>query len=157
MRKDSPRLSLLLLGLTLALPVAAGEIEQLVKHRQNVMAAVGAHMGALSEILRGEVALGDHALVHAEAVAATLTLTPSMFPPGSAVGETRAKPGIWSDWEGFTRATDESVAAAEQLVVLLTEEDIEPGDAGPEIRAALGRLAKSCKSCHKSYRTSRRD
>jgi cytochrome c556 len=67
-----------------------------------------------------------------------------MFPEGSA--EYRAKANIWTDWAGFEKAMNNSVAASENLVKAAMT-----GDQGATF-AALGAMGKTCKACHTDYR-----
>jgi len=72
------------------------------------------------------------------------------FPPGSGPesGEkTRAKADIWSDQAGFTRAHEDFVLRAQQLVQALE------GPADPTMLAERHKaLGASCKTCHDRYR-----
>ncbi|MEQ9199188.1 MAG: cytochrome c, partial [Rhodospirillales bacterium] len=96
--------STLLVGITAA--SAAGEDD--IKYRQTNYKAVGAHLGAMAAILKGEVPHKDQLAGHADALAMIAKNAPSLFPEGSGpdAGDTKAKAEIWSDPEGFKKVLD---------------------------------------------------
>ena len=142
--------TMLMVGL-IVVPLSASHASssKIIKHRQNVMSAVGAHMGALNDIRRVLVPFEDHALTHARAIADTLRLTLALFPEGTRLGETSAKAAVWNQPEVFKQQSDDAVATADRLVGLLQEG---MSEAVPE---AIRKLNATCKSCHKKFRTSR--
>ena len=83
----------------------------------------------------------------AKAIVAWAKAIPAEFPVGteSAHG-TKAKPEIWSDSAGFTKAAGDLQAAADKLVTLAAADDKDGFKAGFE---ALG---KTCGACHRVYR-----
>jgi cytochrome c556 len=80
------------LGLTLvllALPVVssgAADPAAAIKYRQNTMKALGAHMGTLSSLAKGEVAHKGHIPAHAQALELTAKTAGDVFPPESKTG-----------------------------------------------------------------------
>lgn len=89
----------------------------------------------------------------AEAVAAMTTLRdnyshiPDLFPEGSIVGDTKALPAIWENWEAFTAIVDTGLAAAEAGLVAA-----EAGDAAG-YGGALQTLMGTCGQCHQQFRS----
>jgi cytochrome c556 len=71
---------------------------------------------------------------------------PGLFPRGSDVGTTRAKPAIWADKAGFDRMAMEFSAASQRLAELAAAGDA----AGFAAQADV--VQKSCGSCHTAYR-----
>ncbi|MEQ9634566.1 MAG: cytochrome c [Devosia marina] len=88
-----------------------------------------------------------------EAVAAMTTLRdnyshiPELFPEGSIVGDTKALPAIWENWEAFTAIVDTGLAAAEA-----GRAAAEAGDAAG-YAGALQTLMGTCGQCHQQFRS----
>ena len=91
-------------------------------------------------------------LTGAEAVAAMQTLKdnyshiPALFPEGSIVGESKALPAIWENWDAFVAIakTGEDAAAAGLAAA-------EAGDA-TAYAAALQAIGGTCGACHQQFR-----
>jgi cytochrome c556 len=66
-----------------------------------------------------------------------------LFPAGSGGGDSRAKPEIWSDREGFDKAMKDAQAAAAAMAAV-TDEAAYVG--------AMKTLGGGCKACHDKYR-----
>ena len=71
---------------------------------------------------------------------------PTKFPSGSDGPPSEAAPAIWIDFEGFKLAAKENFEAASFLEVTALN-----GDAQTTAKA-IKKLARTCKSCHQSYR-----
>ena len=141
----------LTLGLFVAV-LAAGAAEaaddpaNVIAYRQKVMSGMASHIGAIAAVLKGEVSYAGHIAGHARAMQAASTMLPDIFPPGSGVGETRAKPEIWQNWTKFETGIKALQSALARLV-----EAAESGDMGA-IGAALGGVGDGCGGCHKPFR-----
>ena len=123
-----------------AVHATEGEVE----YRQHTMAAVGGHMQAIVDILRGKVSHVGHLAAHGNAMADLAAIAPTLFPPGSAGGD--ALPAIWEDEEDFKTRLDAFKAAADTFKAAAAGGDV--AAAG----AALRELGQACKGCHDSYR-----
>ncbi len=138
------------LALTLCLPLAAGADEaapeNYIKYRQQYMTALGGHVGASAQIVRGRVAPEGHLARHAAAIAELTRDLTVLFPEDSDFGETEAKENIWSEWKAFQQAARRAARAGEAF-----QAAVQGGD-----KAAIGRafadLGKACKGCHKKFR-----
>jgi cytochrome c556 len=109
-----------------------------------VMEAVGAGMKALASVAKKETPFDASTVAkHAGEMAANLETASKLFPAGSAGGESRAKPEIWSDAAGFEKAMKDGIAAAKALQAVKDEAAF-----GPAFKA----VGASCKSCHDKYR-----
>lgn len=126
---------------------AQTEAENMIKYRQGAMKALGGHMGAMSQIVRGNVDFMDHMGDHARAAAAIARNIAVMFPEGSDFGETDATMAVWDEPEKFQEAAQVSADAGAALV--------SAAEAGGD-RAALAKAFKefgdSCKGCHEDFR-----
>jgi cytochrome c556 len=83
----------------------------------------------------------------AKGIVAWAKVIPTEFPVGTEAGhETKAKPEIWSDAAGFTKAAASLQEAAEKLVILADADD----KAG--FAAQFEAMGKTCGGCHRAYR-----
>lgn len=120
--------------------MAAGEIAA----RQEAMKGAGGAMKAIKAAV--ESGKAADAVAPAEKIAATMHKVTALFPKGSDVGETDAKPEIWQDWAKFEKAAADAAAAAEKLAaVAKTDDPFATGD-------ALKALGGTCGACHKPFR-----
>ncbi len=133
-----------LMALGLSFSVASADA---VTDRQAAMKKVGDAMKALAAMAKGEADFDAAAVKsNADTMAAQFDVAKGLFPPGSETGEkeSRAKPEIWQDKDGFLKLMDDSIGLA-KTVAAVTEE------AG--LRPALGALGnESCKACHEKFR-----
>ncbi len=125
--------------------IAAGQ-ESVIKYRRTLMKGVGAHMGAMAQLAKGEVPHRQHMLVHAKALAMSLPLAADAFKAQTDGGDTTALPKIWEDWSGFEGKLSDAKDASAALVAAL-----EAGD-GTSVGEKFKALGKACGSCHKAYR-----
>ncbi len=133
----------LLLG---AAAVYAAEPEDVIKYRQNVMKANGAHMAAAGAILQGKVGYKAHLSEHAKALAAINKDIPGLFPKGSDFGDTEALDAVWSKRADFEKRAKDTQTKADAFAKVA---------AGGDMKAASAKfkeLSDSCKACHKDYR-----
>lgn len=135
----------MLAGLSVA--GAADDPGNIIKYRQNVMKASGAHLSAIAAIAKGDVGFTDQAEGHARAMAATAGDILPLFPEGSDTGaEHRSLPAIWTDWDGF----EEAAQAYEDAMPALVEAAAS-GDRAA-IGGALRDVGQTCKGCHDDFR-----
>ena len=125
---------------------AVADDEDYIKYRQAMMKAIGGHMGASTQIVRGKVAPEGDLLMHARALAELNAHLPRLFPAGSDFGETKAKPAIWDEPAKFEQAT---TAARDATAAFLGA--VEGGDAAA-IAAAHKDVGQACKGCHEDFR-----
>jgi cytochrome c556 len=125
--------------------VAESEPEDIIKYRQNVMKANGAHMAAAGAILQGKVDYKKDLAYHAKALQAINGNVAALFPKGSDFGDTQALDGAWSKRADFEKRAKDTKAKADAFAQA----------AGGDPKAALGKfkeLSDSCKACHKDFR-----
>jgi cytochrome c556 len=137
---------LLAVGLLGATARATGEPDNLIKYRQTVMSGIGAHIGAIAAVVKGEVPYAGHVAEHARALHAASLMVPDLFPPDSDFGITRAKPEIWEKWAEFETAIKAFQDASATLAEAANSGDM------AAVGAALGGVGKSCGGCHKPFR-----
>jgi cytochrome c556 len=70
------------------------------------------------------------------------------FPEISKDGETKAKPEIWSDKAGFATRLKNFQDSSAALATLVKTDHAN----SPAFKAAVGKVADSCKDCHDNFR-----
>lgn len=118
--------------------------------RKAAMKKVGGSMGAAVKMLKGQMDYDPAVALEAFTTMNTVAKGfGELFPVGSETGgETTANPKIWSDADGFKAALvkfDEDTAAAMEA---------KPADMDA-FKAAFGKVAGNCKSCHETYRVAK--
>ena len=114
--------------------------------RSKAMKSNGESMGVLGKIAKGEAPYTPDAVKAAETVSAVSKELAGLFPAGSAVGESRAKPNIWTNWPDFQNKAKALVDPADKLVAAAKTGNKD------EIGKALGAVGGACKACHDDYR-----
>lgn len=133
------------LGLVVLAPPALAD-EAAVKYRQTVMKSLGAHMGAMAAIVKGQVSVPGHAAEHGESIAAIGRMAKDLFPAGSDVGNTGALPAVWEQPEEFAKVVAEFETASANLVTAANGSD------SAALGAAFGAVGKTCGACHRNFR-----
>ena len=118
----------------------------IIKYRQNVMKATGGHMGAIVDILKNRLPLADHIVDHARSIQQNSKMTLAMFPKGSGLGDTKAKPVIWENWSKFESAVKAFVRESAKLAKVAESGDMEA--LAKQVRAT----GKTCGGCHRNFR-----
>lgn len=115
--------------------------EELVELRQQTMKENGG-------ILRGAANLsGAEATAAADTLIANFTNLPKMFPEGSIVGDSKALPVIWENWDEFAGIFATAQQAATDMKVAA-----EAGDTAA-YGAAMQTIGGACGQCHQKFRS----
>ena len=149
--RTMPIVSLALAGFLAALvaggpALAVNAPEDVIKYRQNLMKAVGGHIGNIALLVKGKVDFKAGLADDAEAIADLLENAGIAFPEGTSEGKTRAKPEIWEKRGEFDATLEDTIVKARALAVAAKGGDM------AAVGAALGALGKSCGACHKPFR-----
>ncbi|WP_373085363.1 cytochrome c [Sneathiella sp.] len=117
-------------------------------HRIAEMKKMGANLGAIAKVVKGEAEYSDELNKNAQTVAAIAADLPKLFPEGSGVEASRSKPEIWEEKykADFQKDIEDLQAASNQLVAA-----VQSGDKA-EIGAALKMTGGACGGCHKQFR-----
>lgn len=126
--------------------IAADPPDKVVAYRKAVMDSLGAHITAISSVVKGDTSYVGHIAAHASAMAAVAGMIPDIFPEGSGVGDTRAKPEIWKNRSKFDEAAKNLKVQATKLA------EVAPGGDVAAIGAQLGQVGKACGGCHDTFR-----
>ena len=124
-----------------------------VEQRIEAMKTIGQSMKRLAEMMQGKT---FYEPVKTHALAATIKIyggseLTKLFPEGSLDQPTRALPAIWSNWQEFKALSDQLSETAGDLIRMTSHER---GNNTERyiVDAAFKRLAKTCSSCHKTFR-----
>ncbi|MBP0445511.1 cytochrome c [Roseomonas sp. SSH11] len=131
--------SFAILGAAVAQPDPVSTRKEGLRRMQTNLEAIGAVAQAGGDT--------RDAAPRAEEMAAFFRNLPTLFPPGSDGGGTRALPTVWSEREGFERAAANASTAAEALRVAAAS-----GDAAATT-AAVRAMGATCGACHRNYRS----
>jgi cytochrome c556 len=120
---------------------AAMSHEELVEARQDAMKEDGG-------LLRRAGGLtGADAVAAADTLIRNYTNLPHMFPEGSNIGDSKALPVIWQDFETFTGIFAKGLQGASDMKAAA-----EAGDAAA-YAAALQVVGGTCGECHQKFRS----
>lgn len=115
-----------------------------IEKRQALMKSNSADAKAI----KGAVEAKDYAIIETKAkdIMANAEKIPSLFPPGSTKGKTKAKPEIWEKADEFAKNPKNLSKAASELAAAAKAKD----DA--EIAVKVKALGEVCGNCHKTFR-----
>jgi cytochrome c556 len=148
----SSRLALAVLAcstLLAAVPASAQfqKPEDAIKYRQATFTVMASHFGRLGAMVQGKVPFDAKVAQENADLVATLSLLPfKAFGPNTDLGETDAKPEVWSQADKFQAAGKTLQENAAKLNAAAKTGDL------AQIKAAFGATGKSCKACHDNYR-----
>ena len=119
--------------------------EDAIKYRQSAFALMGAHMGRLAAVVKGETPYNRDDVARNAAVINTLSSLPwQAFGAGTEGG--KAEPAIWKEGAKFKSAADRMQAAVAEL-------NTAAQSGNPEnLKKALGATSQTCKACHDDFR-----
>ena len=103
---------------------------------------------AAMKAIRAALGAGDFEKVVTQAttIAKWAKVMPNYFPANSDVGDTKARPDIWMDFDAFKRSASKNEKAALELISIANK-----GDMSSTINA-VKQLGVSCKSCHNNFK-----
>ena len=147
--KRLPLAALTVAGIVTALPAAAqfAKPEDAIKYRKAAMTLQGATFGRVAAMANGRVPFDAKvAAENIEFVAMLNKLQFSAFVEGSDKGDTRVKPDIWTQKDKWNAAVAKSQEDVARLVAAGKTGNLD------QIKAAVGSVGQSCKSCHDDFR-----
>lgn len=133
-------------GLVAGGAFAQGAGSEVIAQRREGLKRMGAHMEAMKPVsdARGDVRALAPRL---DDMIAWYRLMPTLFPPGSDVGDTKAQPAVWSQREGFDAANTRLLGHLDVLKAAATA-----GDAAAFATAYQATGSQFCGGCHRTYR-----
>lgn len=135
-------------ALCLGLAAAAVAQDNPVAKREQMMKQVGASMGALGAITKGEK-LYDAEVVKAAltAISTDMKAFPDQFPAGSEANSAAA-PAIWENMDDFKAKSLKLAGDADTILASM------PADQAG-VAEAMKTLGANCGTCHQTYRLKR--
>ena len=117
------------------------------EHRVDTMKRMGrALYTTIGKVVRGKAEFGADTVAAAETIVSLSAMIPALFPPGSAVGDSRAKPEIFAAGARVAELAAGVEAKTGALAAAAKSGDL----------AALGTAAKAldeaCEACHRDFR-----
>ena len=137
------------LGALASLPASAQfqKPEDAIKYRKAAFTVMGAHFGRIGAMASGRVPFDAAAAAANADIVSTLSRLPyAGFIEGTASGETRAKPEIWTERAKFDAAANKMQEEVAKLNVAAKSGNLD------QIKVAFGAAGQSCKACHDNYR-----
>lgn len=135
--------------LATALPAAAQfqKPEDAIKYRKGAFTVMANHFGRIGAMANGRVPYDARAAqVNAELVNTLAALPWAGFIDGTATGDTRAKPEIWTEADKFKAGAQKMQEEIAKLNVAAKAGNLDA------LKAAFGEAGKTCKACHDNYR-----
>ena len=139
--------TLALAAATLSLPAIAQfqKPDDAIKYRKASFTVMANHFGRLGAMAQGKAPFDAKIAAENAAIVKTMAALPwAAFVPESDLGETKAKPEIWTERAKFDKASQDLQAAVDKLNSSTGNLD--------QLKAAFGETAKTCKACHDAYR-----
>ena len=133
-----------------AVVAAQDAAQKTVEARQGYYKLLGANMGVLAGMAKGEIEYeGAAAQTAADNIVLLTTYNLGhLYPMGTSSSDmegTRAKAEIWEDFDAVQAKADKLFEAATELTKVA-------GFDKADMAAALGPVGGACKSCHDDYR-----
>jgi cytochrome c556 len=147
--KKALAIGLAAVALTLALPASAQfrKPEDAVKYRQSVMTLQGHHVGRIFAMANGRIPFdAKTAADDAELLNQVSRLPWVAFIEGTdKVGNSSAKPEIWKEKAKFDQTASKLQEDVAKLNAAAKTGNLD------QIKAAVGTVGQTCKSCHDSF------
>lgn len=131
--------------------VAANPFEKpadAIEYRQSAFTMIATNFGDMAAMVKGRKDWDQQQFSQRAQNISQLSYMPeeAFKVEGSDQGDTKAKPEIWSDWDGFTI----KLTKFQNDMATLAKVSLD-GDERATKRA-FGEAAKNCKSCHSDYK-----
>lgn len=119
-----------------------------IEYRQNVFSLVAAHFGEMGSMVKGEKTFDAKEFAYRANSLEALSKMPleGFTFPGSDKGNTKAKPAVWSDMDGFKEKLTQFQTDSEALAKAAQSGDMK------SIKPVFMTTAKNCKSCHSDFK-----
>ncbi|MCY7304836.1 MAG: cytochrome c [Rhodoferax sp.] len=142
-------LTLAAAAITMAAPAQAqfAKPEDAIKYRKSALTVMSTHFGRVGAMVAGRVPFDATAAASNAAIAESMSKLPwPAFVEGSGVGDTKARPEIWSDAAKFKAANEKMQAAMSNLATVAKGGNLDA------IKTAFGPAGATCKACHDDFR-----
>ena len=138
----------LLIPLVALLFLAADNPQAIVKYRQATMKSMGAHMSAMSLVVKHQISSRADLAAHAEAIHGVSRSLVALFPAGTGPDKVKsdAKPAIWQQMPEFRRDAERLERDSAKLAELAKKGDAKAFDEQFKV------VGETCNDCHDSFR-----
>ena len=133
----------------IALPAAAqfAKPEDAIKYRKNALFVMQQNFGRVAAMAAGRAPFDAKVAADSAAVAEFMSKLPwEGFGDGTDKGDTKAKAEIWSDKAKFNGYADKMQVELSKLSVAAKTGNLD------NVKAAVGAVGGSCKTCHDAFR-----
>lgn len=137
------------LAMSMALPAHAqfAKPEDAIKYRQSALFVMAQNFGRVAAMASGKAPYDAKLAAESAEVAAYMSKLPwAGFTPQSDLGDTKAKPEIWSNRAKFDDLGKKVQAELDKLAVAAKAGNLDA------IKPAVGAVGKACKNCHDDFR-----
>ena len=118
-----------------------------IKYRKSALFVMQQNFGRVAAMAGGKVPFDAKVAADNAAVAEYMSKLPwAAFGEGTDKGDTRAKPEIWKEPAKFKEYADKMTAEMTKLAAATKAGNLD------SIKAAVGAVGGSCKTCHDAYR-----
>jgi cytochrome c556 len=135
--------------LATAVPASAqfAKAEDAIKYRQSALFVMGQHFGRVGAMASGRAPFDAKIAAENAAIVEDMAKLPwAGFAPGTDKGNTKAKPGIWTEQAKFKEASDKLVAESIKLSAAAKTGNLDA------LKTSFAATADTCKACHDAYR-----
>ena len=142
-------LAITVLGASLGSTASAVAVkpETAVNYRQGIYHAILWNFAPMAQMVQGRQPWNQAAFAQGAArIAFYSQQLLEGFPPGSLTARSEAKPAIWQHWTEFSAKMRDFENASATLAMVAKS-----GDEAAS-KAAFGKTAQTCKSCHDAFR-----
>lgn len=133
----------------MALPAAAqfAKPEDAIKYRRSSMTVLQTHFFRLANMVNGRMPYDPKAASENAAIVLAMSKLPwPAFGAGTGEGDTRAKPGIWTQQVKFNESAQKMMAQASVLDAAAKTGNLDA------LKVAFRASAGTCQSCHDAFR-----
>ena len=121
--------------------------EDAIKYRKAAMTVMSAHFGRIGAMANGRMPFDAKTVADNAIIVETMSKLPwSAFGENTDLGETRAKPEIWTEQVKFKAGADKMQAEVVKLAAAAKTGNLD------NVKAAFGAVGQTCKACHDAYR-----
>jgi cytochrome c556 len=143
--------ALIVAAATLALAVPAmaqfAKQDDAIKYRQSALFVMQQNFGRVTAMAAGKAPFDAKLAAESASVAAYMSKLPwAAFVDGSDKGNTKAKPDIWAEKAKFIEYSEKMQAEMSKLDAAAKTGNLD------SIKAAVGAVGGSCKTCHDAFR-----
>ena len=124
------------------------DADEAIKYRKAGFTLISEHVGQMGAMIRNEKPYDAKEFQYRAESVAALSLMPleGFMYPGSDKGETKAKPAVWENMEGFSKSLKTFQDQAAALAKASASGDLATA------KPAFMDVMKNCKSCHTDYK-----